>query len=355
MKVGIIEINVFNNCPYVVKYLDILKEQNIEYDLIGWDRDGNTPVFSENNILFRCPSNEKRSIIKKLPDFIKYARFLNKILKEKKYDKIILLNTLTAFLVINHLKRYKNKFILDIRDLSYEYFSPFKKILGKIIDKSFFTCISSKGFEKELPKGKDYVMAHNFQYGAIEKKDDYTFTKREETPINILHIGIGRGDKYNKLLSDIFGGDKRFSLVFAGVFNDTPFFIEYAKKYDNIKVYGSYKQEEKIKFIKEADMLFYNYMSSYNCDCALANKYYDGLIFKKPLIGNLATYSGKLVSEKSVGISLDFDDKSYADKVYNYYMNLEEENYLSNVKEEISRVLSDDRIYLNKIREFLES
>jgi len=352
--IAIIHINDLNGAPYYKKYVQVLKENGIEYEIIGWDRTGKIKNDNEieHRILFHYKSDENKGITKKLPDFIKYAGFLNKILKEKRYEKIIILNTLTAFLLIKHIRKYKNKFILDIRDLSYEYIPFFKKVLGKIIDRAYFTCISSPGFKKELPEGKEYIIAHNFQYKAIENELAKSFKKRENSVINLLHVGIGRGDDYNKLLADIFGNDKRFSLVFAGIFNDTPFFTEYVKKYSNIKVFGTYVDDEKKRFIENSDMLFYNYMSSYNCNCALANKYYDGLIFKKPLLGNIATYSGKLIEEKGVGISVDFDDPDYADKVYKYYMSLNEEEYINNVKKELDRVLLEDKIYLDKIKEF---
>ena len=72
------------------------------------------------------------------------------------------------------------------------------------------------------------------------------------------------------------------------------------------------------------------------------------------MIGNVNTYSGKRLVEKGLGISLDIDDKDFADKIAEYMKNFNEEEYLQNVERELELVLKEDKIYLDKIRRFVE-
>ena len=56
------------------------------------------------------------------------------------------------------LFKYKNNYILDIRDPSYEKFKLFNQILKKIICSSYFTTISSEGFLEFLPKLRENIL-----------------------------------------------------------------------------------------------------------------------------------------------------------------------------------------------------
>jgi len=198
----------------------------------------------------------------------------------------------------------------------------------------------------------NYVMAHNFRYSDMDKKIEKMEINRDV--INLLHIGITRGESYNKKLADIFGNDKRFEVNIVGSGNDTETFKDYTKNLSNVNVVGTYNNEEKNKYISNATMLLYYYPCDFNCNRALANKYYDGIIYKKPLIGNINTYSGKRLSDKGLGISLDIDDENFADKLYEYISNLNSSEYINSANSEMKNILEEDSVYLDKIAVFLE-
>lgn len=351
--IGIVVSNDLNTCPYIDKYLDILNKRKIPYEIILWNRDGRKRDYPDNYIIYDCPSELYVPKRKKIKDFAKFTYFLNRTIRRRKYDKLIFLTTFTALMCYTYTcGKYKKKYIFDFRDLSLEHNRIFRGIVKKVIDNSYFTCMSSPEFAKVFGV-TDYVIAHNFRYRDLAENCLEIQERGKNGIINLLHIGITRGEEYNKRLADVFGNDKRFEVNIIGSGNDTPSYLEYTKSIPNITVKGTYDNEEKAKLIESADMLLYYYPSSFNCDRALANKYYDGLIYKKPLVGNVNTYSGKRLYEKGLGISLDLSSDTFASDVFTYYMNFDWVKYAEAVEKEINAVLSEDKIYVDRIEEFV--
>lgn len=351
--IGIVYINGVENCPFIDKYFMMCEKCGVEYEVIIWNRAGDERKYPNNFNVYSESSDVSCSRMKKIAPFLRYGRFVNKLIKEKKYDKLIILTTLSAMLVYRQLMRnYRNKYIFDFRDLSYEDIGLYRHMVNKLIDKSYFTCISSPGF-KDVLLDAEYVMAHNFRYSDIKK--NIMCKSSDGKKYVLLHIGITRGEECNKRLADIFGNDERFEVHIVGSGNDTETFVKYAAQFNNIYVQGTYNNEEKADFIQKADMLLYYYPCDFNCNRALANKYYDGLIYKKPLLGNIGTYSGRRLQEKGLGISLDLNDDRFLEKVYNYCTNFNEAVFKDAVEREFTEVLEEDARYLEKIKEFIQN
>lgn len=350
--IGIVFCNDLNTCPYIDKYISVLEKKKIQYEIIIWNRNGDNRAFPYNYRVYNERSDIYTPRWKKIGAFIRFRSFLIKTIKSRKYDKLIMLTTIPAVMCAKLLlKEYRNRYIFDFRDLSYERFGAYKRIVDKIVNASAFTCLSSPGFAEAL-EIDNYVLAHNFRYCDLEKAWDSA--PKVNGPINLLHIGITRGEEYNKKIASIFKDDKRFTVNIVGSGNDTPSFLEYTKNISNVNVIGTYDNKEKYRYISESTMLLYYYPCDFNCNRALANKYYDGMIYKRPLIGNINTYSGKRVQQKGIGISLDIDDPQFADKVFSYISNLNMCGYMASVDAELSDVLREDKKYIEQIERFLE-
>ncbi len=352
-KIGIVFCGEMNMCPYAAKYIEACEKKTFKYDVILWNRTGDKSDYPYNYKVYEEKSDLYISKWKKIGAFIRFRHFVKKIIEQQKYDKLIILTTLPGILCYRTLTRkYKGRYIFDFRDLSFEKFCIYRKWVKKLCDSSFFACISSPGFE-DILGDRNFVIAHNFRYSDIRNKKE-TATKVTET-VNLLHIGITRGEDYNKRLVDLFGNDSRFNIYIVGSGNDTPTLIEYAKPFPNIYVVGTYNNAEKEIYINNADMMLYYYPCDFNCNRALANKYYDGIIYKKPLLGNIETYSGKRLMERKLGISLSLDDVAFADKVYSYITELDVDEFNMRAERELAEVLFEDGHYLRKIDEFLDS
>ncbi len=352
--IGIIHVGNAGREPYFEKYKKLLDESGKEYEVIMMDKAsaGNTDeALPSNYFCFKANDARKNKLIK-LINFFKYSRFVKKILKRKKYDKLIILTTLSAFMCKKELhKKYKGKYIFDFRDLSLEKIGWFKKRVARIVKESAFTCISSDGFKKYLPE-YDYVKAHNFRYSDLSAtRDEIDYEKNKK--INLTYIGTSRGYEYNSRLISIFGSDERFNLKIVGSYCDSPQILELSKKHDNVEVKGRYDLSEKHEILKDMDMLVNMNIESFNGLQAMANKYYDGIILKKPQLANINTFAGKQIKDRGLGIALAFSDENFADKVYEYWQNLDEENFNQKAKAELDAVLEEDKIYLAKIESFI--
>ena len=160
----IVTYDEYFNIPYVKDYENLLINNQIQYDFLLWNRTGDKmemPVESRINHVFNYIT--KKSKISKVIPFLMWRRFAKRILKKNKYDFLIVCTTIPAVLLTDLLlKSYKDKFLLDIRDYTYENIRLYRYALKKLINYSGLTVISSKGFLEWLPFDKDaYVVSHN--------------------------------------------------------------------------------------------------------------------------------------------------------------------------------------------------
>lgn len=353
--VGVIFIGTLDVCPYFEKYENALFHANKPFEAILWQRDGIQRNYPAGYNVFQKYTPPNSTTFQKVMGFLSYAGFVRKTIKKKRYSKLILLSTLSAFVCYPGLvRRYKGKYVFDFRDMSYEYWSWYRRILKKIITNSAFTSVSSKGFIEELPSF-NYVISHNFRYSELEKRQ-LTFSHKEsDSPLEITYIGGGRGDSINMQYCRAFGNDARFRLNIIGLGNDTQYLKDLVKSYNNVKLQGRYDQKEKIALLEETDLLLYYYPDSYNNNKALANKFYDGLILRKPMIVNPRSFSGKLVQSRGLGIAVDIDDKNAGNIVYNYYKSIDPEVINARIDEMLDEVLEEDQFYVQKIDSFLKT
>ena len=350
--VGIIFCNNLYMCPYIYKYIDILEENGIEYEIIIWDRIGSGEE-SPNVISFSYKSKQLKPRGFKILDYIKFTKFLRERIKKVSYDKIIVMYTITGIICYDILTScYKGNYLFDFRDITYEKFPLYKRIVKRLIRNSNFTCVSSEGFLKILGDS-NCVIAHNFKYERLNNRKEFNENMIQKKEIKLLFIGVSRGDEFNCHIISLFGGDKRFKILFVGEGCDSKKTLNCAKLFSNITVKGIYKEREKDSFLENCDMLLYYYPPSFVNKYALANKYYDGLINYKPLISSMGTYSGERVTKAGVGLSVDFYSGNPANEIYEYYVGLDWSDYVKNVHEELDKVVSEDQIYIERTKKYL--
>ena len=181
-------------CPYLSRYTDRLDKAKSKYEVLFWNRAGLKISLNSNYKYYNNPSAEDLSKWNKLHDFLGFRAWLKKQLSVSKPDGIIFLSTLSAVLLFDVAKKYKKRYIFDIRDYSYENIKVFRKIESCIIRDSYFTAISSKGFQAFLP-GHDYVIAHNFNRNDIIENQVFA---PQTVPYRIVWNGTVRFFDYQK-------------------------------------------------------------------------------------------------------------------------------------------------------------
>jgi glycosyltransferase involved in cell wall biosynthesis len=352
--IGIIYIGSINRCPYLKNYTNCLDELGVNYELISWDRSVDNQINTigtneKKHHIFKYPSKEQRSPVYKIGDFYRFSKYVKKIIRYQNYEKLVVLTTMSGVVILKELcNQYKNNYIFDYRDASFEYFKPFKWVLNKIVVNSSFTSISSKGFLEVLPNHGNYIMAHNCS--SLETITNNS--KMKNSKVVVGYIGGLRESDYMKSLIDKFGDDDRFKFVIHGGGENLQELIDYSKGISNVIFTGEYSESHKRELVKDLDVICYNYPESFVNNLALANKFYDGLLFRKPLLGNINTYSGKLIKDNNVGISLDFEDPEYKEKLYNYYLNYDAQSFEKKCDILLDEIEHENNFYKKKVRDF---
>lgn len=352
--IGIICAGQIELSPFVKKYIKVFEENNIEYEIIHWDRSGEERCDPSNYHTFTLPLERYSSKFKKAVPFIKFCRFVSKCVKRRKYDKLVILTTQTAIFSLGLLLgKYRKKYFFDYRDTSYEYLKPYSMLINKICNNSVGMCVSSPGFLEYIKTTAPVSVSHNFQDAYYERRKMECVGGNGEK-IVVGYIGVLREFEYLKKLILQFSADNRFEFVIHGSGDCIEQLREFSKDYDNIKVMGAYKEEDKQAIVDSFDMICYNYPTSFVNYPAVANKLYDGLIMKKPLFANSRTFSGKLIKENGLGISVDENSDKVTEELYDYYTSFNREEFAQNCEKYLEKVMNDEKDYIAAIKNIIQ-
>jgi hypothetical protein len=73
---------------------------------------------------------------------------------------------------------------------------------------------------------------------------------------------------------------------------------------------------------------------------AMGNKYYDGIIYRIPQLCNFGSFMGAKIIENGLGIAISVDD-DFANKIYNYYSDLDYDLFDYNCNIELEKVYEE--------------
>lgn len=338
--------------PYLFFYLDAIKDGNSEIHVITWQRNEkpDKKITQTKVVLhpFECRQTDQVCIIAKIKNIFKYRKFAMKLIKSEEPDIIVLLHTMPSVLLSHVLcKKYANRFIFDYRDSTYEWFSPFKKIVGKLVKSSYATFVSSDGFRRLLPeecRDKTYT-SHNLLLDSLNHRDDKEKHGVPSDKIRIAFWGFIRNEELNVKIISKISRDNRFELHYYGREERTALNLKnYVRKccVRNVFFHGEYNPEDRYKFVCETDIIHNIYRDS-NMMLAMGNKYYDGIIFRIPQICVRDSFMGKAAENAGIGFVCDPDDSNFTEQVYRYYRTLDWRKFKHNCDIELDRVLIEYR------------
>lgn len=287
-------------CPYAETYMTTLPE----YDVIYWDRYGYNEACSGADQMFRFEYllGDSYGKLSSIRGYVGFRAFLRSVLNSRKYDGVVVLQAQTAFLIADLLEdQYEDRFILDIRDYSYERFSIFRRMEKKLVGKSYSNVISSPGYKIFLPEG-NYLISHN-----IQQVDVRGLIRAPRTnPIVLSYVGkIQYFDQCKKIV-DTFGGELDFEVRFVGAGS------EQLKSYlgddvpSNVVFEGRYGPSDLPQIYDRADVIL-NVYGNHNplLDFALSNKLYLCAQFRKPIMVSDETMMFELSESMGIGIAFD--------------------------------------------------
>lgn len=357
MKILLLGFAKLRIMPYMNFYLDNIDCQKHEVHVLYWNRDlrpENTSkykgvIFHE----FRQEQQDEVAKEKKLGSFAHYRNYANKLLKSMHFDKVIVLHSLPGLLVLDTLiRRYTYKYILDYRDSTYEYFSPFRYMVGLLIKYSLCTFTSSDAFRKYFPKkykGKIYT-SHNILEDSLKHRE---YEKSKSEKIRLAFWGQIRHEEVNKMLLDHIGNDEQLELHYYGREQQIALNLKkYAmdKNYRNIYFHGEYLPEDRYEFVKNTDII-HNIYNDTNMLLAMGNKYYDGLIFRLPQVCMVGSFMGNLCEQHGVGCMLSPYDAKFSDKLVEYYRSLDIEKFRNNADKALSDILLEYNTSSNYLKD----
>ena len=121
--IGIIIVGEIDLSPFSKKYISEMEARNIPYEIIHWNRSGNYREYDKKHLTYFEQVDRYGSLIKKVRPFYNFRKFAKRLIKEHKYEKLVILTTQTAIILFDVVlsRKYRNRFFFDYRDTSYEY------------------------------------------------------------------------------------------------------------------------------------------------------------------------------------------------------------------------------------------
>ena len=305
MKVALIVVGNIWYAPYVRIYTKMLDEQKVDYSIISWNRDGRDKPEG-------FQYDEKLAVVNGsagLSAYMRYVRFVKKTVKREGFDRLIVFGPQIACLLSLYLLKWKRRYIIDYRDLSIEQKRGFKQLFRFLLGRSYANVISSPGFKKALPKDIQYYLSHNFDIAAVRKAlESESETSRLGTGKKVV-LTIGGIRDYSSNVEVIKGLANKPGYVVSFVGRGPA--AEHLEKFckengiENVTFKGYYEKPEEAGYVKEASFMNIFYPRKLSHDTALSNRFYNSLIFRKPMIVTKDTTQGDYAEKYGVGVALE--------------------------------------------------
>lgn len=356
MKVGIICFWDRYATPYLSKYEKILNDNGIEYDVILWERsDKLSSQFKDRDIVIHLPTSGNK--IDKLKIMLLWKKKVLSILKNNKYSKIIVLSTSPGILLGGYLRRhYRHKYIFDIRDYTYELYRIYYNAEKKVIENSYFTTISSKGFESWLPK-YNYVINHNITHGDLVQY--HAKDLKTTRPLNFAFIGNLRlyEGTYNLLLALKNVDWIQQTYVGREICGDNLHTIKEENHINNMMIEGPFLPENKPSVYEKVHFVNSVYGSKDRIvkvvvDTAISNKLYDAATFRCPIVASEGTFLADEVMRYGLGFAVNLDASNGKESFEKYLVNYDPEEFEENCIRFLSSVAEDERFFEQKVLDF---
>lgn len=351
MKIAlIIPANIYF-CPYLAIYTNFLKTYEIEFDVIYWDKEQR----DEGEIRYNFPVKPHDNALKKFIGYYLYSRFVIKKIKKNSYSKLIVFTPQAGLFLYPFLKKhYRKRFVFDYRDLSIE--QNMKGFFCKLLDISGMICISSPGFKKCLPQGYDYILSHNINIDilrnalAIEKKTPLMTADK----IVVSTIGGIRDYVANKEVIDSLKNNLAFLIQFIGKGPSAESLEAYTKeqKVENVLFKGFYTKTEEPVFVEQSDFLNIYYPKVITHAMALSNRFYNALVYRRPMIVTRGGIQGDYVEKYNIGLAIDNCD-NLADKLKHYSDAFNSDAFIDSCNELLQDFQSDYALFEKKLLSFL--
>lgn len=348
MYIGLILPGNIWFAPYVRIYTRILDAEKVKYAIVSWNRDGGD---EQEGFQYQEKQGDGSA---GFVAYLRYIRFVKRVTRSEAFDKLIVFGPQMTCLLNLFLLKYKSKFVIDYRDLSIEQRVGFKQIYTFFLKKSFANVISSPGFKRVLPN-RDYLISHNFE---SEKARQILGETRERSfntlnGIDVLTIGGIRDYSSNieivKSLANIDGVRCRF--VGKGIAANRIESFCRENSIQNVSFHGYYPKSKEPDFIKDCTFLNIFYPRVITHDTAMSNRFYNSLLYKRPMIVTRGTTQGDYAEEFGVGLAID--NGVGLEKRLAEFTQKDFQEYSNKCDDLLNSFLKDEDIFIESIKRFV--
>lgn len=304
MRYLIVTYDDYFNIPYIQYYEKCLKQHNQQYDIVLWNRSGQK-VDLPNAYVYS--GKDHHSKLGKIIPFLSWRKFVLRLMKKQRYDRLIILTTMPAVLLADQLLwKYRNRFWFDVRDFTYENIPFYKKLTGKLVHAASAVSISSPAFRSFLPESNHIYLTHNISnQDAAEEKCSLNPNQK---PVNIGFVGGIQFAEQNQLLLKQFANHSGYRLKYVGKAHLgcdlPPFCIEHG--IENVDFAPAFTNEQKPEIYRDIQLINCVYGNNNPVvRLLLPNRLYDCVLFKKPMLVSKGTYLEEVVEKYQLGIAVD--------------------------------------------------
>lgn len=353
MKIGIIAPGNIWFSPYIKIYTRILEECKIKYEIVFWDRDCSE---KGKGIAFENKIENGRSRLRKLSQVINYSIFVKRTISQKQYDKLIILGPQLGILLASYIvKKYRKRYIFDFRDLSIEQYAFLQPRFKNLLSNSALNVISSPGFKKYLPNGFHYIISHNFDIDLCRNALSVNYCHPlPNNPITVLTIGSIRDFSSNSEVIRKLANRDNIKMSFVGKGTCTDLLKKYGEDHDckNITFEGYYPKEKEKDYIAQCTFIniFYPRIKSHSS--ALSNRFYNALVYKRPMIVTSNSIQGDYVEQNNLGLSLDTCD-NLAEKMQLWLKSNDYQEFVGRCNVLLLEYVKEQEYFINCVKRFL--
>lgn len=364
MKILIMGFTKIKYMPYMNFYLENIDATLNDVHLLYWNRDLKIEdtSFLQGVTLheFYYKQEDDVSKVLKIKSFLKFRKYAKNLIKQENFDLVIVLHSLPGVLIYDILRRkYKDKYIFDYRDSTYEKFLPFKKVIGGLVKGSQVTFVSSDAFRTFLPKKcyEKIFTSHNMLVDSLLYRDQKEKYGVQSDKIRISFWGFIRNEGLNCEMIKKVAKDSRFELHYYGREQQVALNLKnYAMEINaqNVFFHGEYQPQDRYEFVRTTDII-HNIYNDKNMMLAMANKYYDSAIFYIPIMSLQGSFMAETAEKSGIGFSVNPYDDDFTDKIFANYVNINKNEFLINCDKELERVFNEYKLGTTLIKSLTTS
>lgn len=332
------------NAPYIQIYIDLFIRNNIDFEVIYWDKQGYRQEYSYKTYVF--DGYVGGSYFSKLTSYMLFSKFVKTIVLLNKYDLIIVFTLQSAMFLRNFLvKRFSNRYIVDIRDYSV-LISFCRRSCEKIFCNSKMNIVSSRGFFYWLPNNVSYNICHNLPWNF----SGLTIKEGSGEKIVVLTIGQLRDYSTNVWLISQLKNINGILLQFSGNGIAKEKLENYVKndRVLNTQFTGLYNKEDEGNIVNEADIINIILPNNLLSNTLMSNRFYLALLYRKPMLVNAYSEHAKYVKKYKLGLVVEESTNLY-DRLMEFMTNYNRELFCRNCELLLNMIKKENSLFAQKL------